>query len=61
MMSNARKKWLVADHSKFGRNALVKMGHIAEFDALFSDERPAEPYAKMLQDAPVQLCVPPVS
>lgn len=58
MMSNARQKWLVADHSKFGRNALVKMGHIAEFDALFSDELPIEQYAKMLQDSPVLLRLP---
>lgn len=58
MMNNARKKWLVADHSKFGRNALVKMGHIDEFDALFSNELPVEPYAKMLQNSSVLLCLP---
>jgi hypothetical protein len=34
------------------------MGHIAEFDALFSDELPIEQYAKMLQDSPVLLRLP---
>lgn len=37
MMANARQRFLVADHTKFGRNALVRMGHMNEFDAVFTD------------------------
>ena len=42
MMENARLKYLIADHSKFGRNALVRLGHISDFNAVFTDQTPTD-------------------
>lgn len=37
IMAHSRKVFLVADHSKFGRPALVRLGHLSQIDALFTD------------------------
>lgn len=37
MIEHARKIYLVADHSKIGRNAVVKLGHIGQVSAMFTD------------------------
>jgi len=43
IMKNARKVFLVADHSKFSRSPMVRLGHISQIDALFTDRPvPAE-------------------
>jgi len=43
MMANARRTFTIADHSKFGRNAMIRLGHIADIDTLFTDARPPAP------------------
>ena len=55
MMNNARHRFLAADHSKFGRNALVRMGHISEFNAIFTDAMPPESLKKLLDDHNVRM------
>lgn len=40
IVRNARTVFLCADHSKFGRNAMVRLGHIGEVSALFTDRAP---------------------
>lgn len=50
MMKNARIRYLAVDHSKSGRNALVRMGDITEFHALFTDEEPSAAMCKKLTD-----------
>lgn len=40
IIENSRKIFLVTDHSKFGRNAMVKLGNIKEIDTLITDKRP---------------------
>ena len=37
IIAQSRQVWLVADHSKFGREALVRLGHVEQIDALFTD------------------------
>ena len=54
MMENARMRYLGVDHSKFGRNALVRMGDITEFDAVFTDRIPDEAMSKQLEAAGVK-------
>ena len=56
MMHNARTRYLAADSSKFGRPALVRMGDITEFDALFTDSTIDDTLAKKLEEAGVE-CV----
>ena len=54
MMANARHCYLAVDHSKFGRNALVRIGDVTEFHALFTDEPPSAGLCKKLDDAGVR-------
>jgi DeoR family glycerol-3-phosphate regulon repressor len=42
IIDNTRKVFLAADHTKFGRNAMVRLGHIGEIDELFTDRPPPE-------------------
>ena len=37
IMAQSRQVWLVADHSKFSRQALVRLGHLGQVNALFTD------------------------
>lgn len=57
IIENARKVFLVADHSKFGRNAMVRMGTLEDIDALFTDFMPPPPLIEELERAGVQLFV----
>lgn len=55
MMVNARHRYLAADHSKFGRNALVRMGHISEFQVVFTDALPQPPLAALIREYNIRL------
>ncbi|TVM19533.1 DeoR family transcriptional regulator [Oceanidesulfovibrio indonesiensis] len=57
IIENSRKVYLVADHSKFGRNAMVRMGTLEDIDALFTDLMPPQPLTEALERANVQLFV----
>lgn len=57
IISNSRKVFLVADHTKFGREAMVRLCNIREIDALFTDRRPQPSMSKMLSEADVKLHV----
>jgi len=37
IMAQSRQVWLMADHTKFGRHALVRLGSIAQGDKFFTD------------------------
>ncbi len=54
MMQNARFRYLAVDQSKVGRNALVRMGNVTEFHALFTDEELSSAMAKKLSDSGVR-------
>lgn len=53
MMKNARQRWLVVDSSKFGRNAMMKLCHISELNAVFTDDDPPEELRPLLQNVRV--------
>jgi DeoR family glycerol-3-phosphate regulon repressor len=57
IIDNARKVFLVADHTKFGRNAMVRLGNITEITALFTDHQPPAALVEMMESAGVQLFV----
>ncbi len=58
IMANARQVFLLADASKYGRNALVRAGNITEhIDALFTDRHPPAPLAGVLVEAGVAVHV----
>jgi DeoR family glycerol-3-phosphate regulon repressor len=55
IIRNSRRVFLVADHSKFGRPAMVKVGHISEITALYTDAPPPDSIAAILENAGVTL------
>ncbi len=57
IIANSRQVLLVTDHSKFGRNAMVRLGSIAEVDMLFTDQTPPEPMIELLAQAEVHVFV----
>lgn len=57
IIGNSRKVFLVADHTKFGRQAMVRLCNIQEVDDLFTDRRPQPSMSKMLSEADVTLHV----
>lgn len=40
IIENSRSVFLAVDHSKFGRNAMVKLGNISQIHTLFTDQPP---------------------
>lgn len=57
IIDNSRKALLAADHTKIGRNAMVRLGSVTEIDAFFTDQPPPTALADVLQSAEVQLHV----
>lgn len=57
IIDNSRKVFLAADHTKFGRNAMVRLGNISEIDALFTDRQPPAAVVEVMNTADVELFV----
>ena len=54
---HCRQRFLVFDHSKFGRGATVKGGHIGQASVVFTDRPVPESISHMLAQAGVRLVV----
>ncbi len=57
IMENSRKVFLVADHTKFGRSALVRLGQLSQVDALFTDRMPPQELTSILTETHGELHV----
>jgi DeoR family transcriptional regulator, glycerol-3-phosphate regulon repressor len=57
IIEQSRSVFLAADHSKFGRAALVRLGHLNQVDTLFTDAPPPEWMAEALSAAEVSVRV----
>ncbi|MFK7161314.1 DeoR/GlpR family transcriptional regulator [Marinospirillum sp. MEB164] len=55
IMSNSRAVFLAADHSKFGRRAMVRLGHLQQCTALFTDRTPPAAIKDLLQRENIRL------
>jgi DeoR family glycerol-3-phosphate regulon repressor len=55
IIEHSRQVYLAADHSKIGRNALVRLGSIARIDAWFTDCAPPDPLIAVLEQCETQL------
>ena len=55
IIKNSRRVFLVADHSKFGRNAMVRLGHLRDVDAVFVDQSPPQEVRQILMEENVTL------
>jgi DeoR family transcriptional regulator, glycerol-3-phosphate regulon repressor len=58
IMRNSRQVFLVATHAKFGRRPLVRLGHLSEVTALFTDRAPPAGIGRLLAEHGVQLRIP---
>ena len=57
IIENARRVLLVADHTKFSCNPMVRLGNISEIDAFFTDRQPPESIREILDKSGVALNV----
>jgi DeoR family glycerol-3-phosphate regulon repressor len=57
IINHARTVFLAADHSKFGRPALVRLGHLNQIDALFTDAPTPPEMAETLTGANTQVYI----
>jgi DeoR family glycerol-3-phosphate regulon repressor len=55
IIENSRQTLLGVDHSKFGRNAMVKLGCLDEIGLVITDQMPPEPLASLLATSDTQL------
>ena len=55
IIENSGQVLLAADHSKFGRNAMVRLGSIAQADHVFTDEPPPVEIRQLLRENNVEL------
>jgi DeoR family glycerol-3-phosphate regulon repressor len=59
IMENSRQVFLVADHTKFGRNAMVRLGHLRQLTGVFTDRAPPQAIRDLLREAEVRLEIAP--
>lgn len=57
IIDNSRKIYLATDHTKFGRNAMVRLGNLSDIDALFTDRKPPSGLVKIIEEEAVELYV----
>lgn len=57
ILANCRKSYLVLDHSKFGRSAHVRGGHIQDVSAVFTDKPVPAPFADILAECQTRIVV----
>lgn len=57
IIEQSRQVFLATDHSKFGRLAMVRLGHVSQLDALFTDREPPDPWRRILEEAGVTVHV----
>jgi len=58
VIAQTNRVMVVADHSKFGRQASVKVCGLDEADVLVTDQPPPTAFAKRLADAEVEVLIP---
>lgn len=57
IITNSRNTFLVTDHTKFNRNAMVRIADLAEIDAIYTDKKPPATFQELLQAKKVELYV----
>lgn len=51
IIRHSRRVFLLADHSKFGRPAMVKVGHLSQISVLYTDDQPPEAIAAIVRES----------
>jgi DeoR family glycerol-3-phosphate regulon repressor len=61
IVAQSRQVWLVADHSKFGRAAMIEMAPLKALHTLFTDAPPNAEFETLLRDQAVRCIVAPAA
>lgn len=61
IIENSRAVFLAADHSKFGRNAMVNLGSIKDVDLVVTDKTPPKELCNLLKEQEIQLEIVPLT
>ena len=59
MLENARNRFLAADHTKFGKTSLVRVGNITDFNAFFREGEIPEKKKKKMDEEGVKYYIAP--
>jgi len=59
IINNSDKVMLVADHSKFGRRAMIQFGNFNDVNELYTDQVLQNPYFAALKAAKVNINIAP--
>jgi DeoR family transcriptional regulator, glycerol-3-phosphate regulon repressor len=57
IIEHSRQIWLAADHSKFNREAMVRLAHLDQIDVLFTDQPVPASFVPILREANVEVVV----
>lgn len=57
IIQNSRKVFLVADHAKFGRRAMVRLGHYDDIHHFFTDQTPPAAFMEAIRASDMELHV----
>lgn len=60
-MKQAEETWVIADASKYGRDAPVRVCGLADVDVLITDHEPSAEFAQNCKDAGVRILTPKVA
>ncbi len=55
---HAKEKYLVADHTKFGKTAFCKICDLRDFDAIITDEKPSDEWLEAMRQYKVACLYP---
>lgn len=58
IIQNSRTVILVADYAKFGRRAMMRLGHYDDIHHLFTDQRPPEAFVEAIEASDMELHIP---
>ncbi len=57
IIAGARNIYLAADSTKFGRHAMMRLGHLSEINRLYTDQKPREEYLQQIQLSELTLVI----
>lgn len=57
IIAGARHVFLAADHSKFGRHAMMRLGSLTDIECLFTNEKPTDLFLQKIKEADVTLVI----
>ncbi|TNH71512.1 DeoR/GlpR family transcriptional regulator [Aeromonas hydrophila] len=54
IIAHSRQVFLAADHTKFGRNAMVNLGNLSQIHSLFTDQEPPEKLMRLMSQHQIE-------